>query len=146
MGRSEIWYERTDTGDTTDLTLTTTTTIPAGTSITITVYEDVGNDDSGANSVTDPSGTTHNYENSDSVALAGGTDETNTLTGFDGGGSTNAYIVRVELDGDGSDPALDSPQFDSLSVDTGTPSTAGSVISTASASIQTNASGVIQTE
>jgi len=146
VNTSEIWYERTDTGDSTSLDLTTTTTIPAGASVTVTVYEDVGNDDSGPNSVTDPSGATHNYENSASVTLSGGTNESNTLTGFDGGGSTNAYIVQVELDGDGSDPTLDSPQFDRLSADTGTPSTAGSVLSTSSGVIQTDSNGVIQTE
>ena len=122
---SEIWYDRTDTGDTTSFDITTTTTIPANTSITITIYEDVDDDGSGSGSVTDPSGTTHNYDNSDSVTLSGGSGETNTLSGFDGGGSANGYIVRVELDGDGSDPTLDSPQFDSLDVDTGTQ---GSVI------------------
>ena len=73
-----------------ELTLTTTSTLNDG-SITVTVYEDVGGDGSGAN--TDALGNA--YDNSASVSLAGGTDETNTLTGFDGT-TGNDYWLQVE--------------------------------------------------
>lgn len=113
---SDYWSgKKVEFGDNATITVTTTTTIPANTSITLTLFEDVGNDGSGAN--TDAIG--NSYDNSASVVLAGGAAETNDLTGFDGGGSQNAYWIRLELDGDGSDPTLDSPTVDSVDANAG---------------------------
>lgn len=69
--------------------LTTTTSIPTNTGITLHVYEDEGN--TGTGSYTDPNGKAYDYHNS--VALAGGTNETNTVSGF-AAGSGNAYWIR----------------------------------------------------
>lgn len=108
---SDYWTSKKQArGNTSTITITTTTSIPASTSITVTLFEDVGADGSGAS--TDAIG--NNYDNSASVTLAGGTDETNDLTGFDGGSSTNDYWAHFQLDGDGADPTLDSPTVDSF--------------------------------
>lgn len=72
--------------------LTTTATVPANTSLTVTVYEDVGNDGAGAN--TDPNGKA--YDNSASQSVSSGTN-TYSLTGFDKG-LGNAYWIRVQPD------------------------------------------------
>ena len=136
---SDYWTSKqTEIGDQTTITATTTTTIPAGTSITLTLYEDVGNDGTGAS--TDAIG--NSYDNSASATLSGGADETTDLAGFDGGGSTNAYWVHLQLDGDGSDPTLDSPTVDSVSV---AASQVGSVIRTLGGVPQTNA-GVLRSK
>lgn len=71
-------------------TLESTATLNGG-AIDVTVYEDVGDDGSGAN--TDAIG--NSYDNSDTVTLAGGTDETNALTGFDGSNG-NAYWCQLQ--------------------------------------------------
>lgn len=101
-------------GDTTTITLTTTSSIPSGASVTVTCYEDVGGDGSGA--TTDALGNA--YDNSATATLAGGTDETTDLSGFDGGGQTNDYWLQVELAGDGSDPTLASPTLTSVDANT----------------------------
>lgn len=108
---SDYWTSKqSGVGDNSTITITTTTTIPTNTSITVTLFEDVSGDGSGAS--TDAIG--NSYDNSASVTLAGGTDETNDLTGFDGGGSTNDYWAHFQIDGDGADPTLDSPTVDSF--------------------------------
>lgn len=117
MGTSEIWYKDTAIAERASITLRTTTTIPTNTSIDITVYEDVGDDNTGPNSVTDPSGTVHNYENEKTANLNGGTNEETNLTGFDTSGVSSAYIVRVELDGQGTDPTVDSPTVDKIELE-----------------------------
>lgn len=111
---SDYWTSKqTEVGGLSSIDVTTTTTIPASASITLTLFEDVGADGSGAN--TDAIG--NNYDNSASVSLTGGTSETNTLTGFDGGGSTNDYWMHFAIDGDGTDPTVTTPTFSSVSFD-----------------------------
>lgn len=111
---SELWTaKKSNTGERSEIQLTTDSTVPTNTSITVTLYEDVGQDGSGGS--TDAIGNA--YDNSASVVLSGGS-ETNTLTGFDGGSSTNDYWFRLEFDGDGSDPSLDAPQLNSIQIKT----------------------------
>lgn len=90
--------------------LTTTATIPSTSqSITVTVYEDVGNDGSGAS--TDPNGRA--YDNSASQSIAAGTN-TYSLTGFSGG-LGNAYWARIEP---GTSDETTTATLDSLTIET----------------------------
>lgn len=101
-------------GDTETIAVTTTTAIPTGASVTLTLYEDVENDGTGPN--TDALGNA--YDTAASATLSGGADETTALSGFDGGGTENAYWLRIEFGGDGADPTLDAPTLDSVDVTT----------------------------
>lgn len=76
----------------TDIVLETDSTVPANATVTVTVYQDTENDGSGAN--TDPNGKA--YDNSASTTLAGGTGETNTLTGF-AEDQDGAYWVEIDF-------------------------------------------------
>lgn len=122
--------KKSETGDSSTITVTTTSTITAGTSITVTLYEDVGQ--TGAS------------DNSASTTLSGGADETNDLTGFSGAGSTNDYWFDIEPAGDGSDPTTASPTLSSIQSDASA-AAAGSVFVTSSGVLQTT-SGVIDTQ
>ena len=130
---TSTWWstKRTETGAKSAPVIATDSTIPVGTSIDITLFEDVGNDQTG--SQTDARN--NDYDNKDTVTLSGGTDETNTLSGFDGGGTTNNYWVKVELSGDGSDPTLASPTLTSIEVRT---SAATAVPETSTMTMQDN--------
>lgn len=81
-----------------DITLTTTSTLNGG-SVTVTVYEDTTTD-----------GTA---DNTNSVALSGGTDETNTLSGFDAS-TGNDYWIEADLGV--TNESDDSPELDRAEV------------------------------
>lgn len=68
--------------------------IPAGVTVTLSVYEDVGGDGSGSSSFTAPDGTSIPYDNSNSTTLTDG-QTTYTLSGFDGS-SGNNITPRLE--------------------------------------------------
>lgn len=96
-----------------DITLTTTTTLNSGT-ITVYVYEDVGNDGTGGHAsspITDADGNSIPFDNVNSTALTGGASESNTLSGFDAS-TGNAYFVRFVF-GSLTNPTDTSPTVDS---------------------------------
>lgn len=146
MGSDMFTSKKSEVGDNSTIDIVHDATIPGGTTISVTLFEDVGGDGSGAN--TDALGNA--YDNSNSGALSGGGGNTLSLSGFDGGGSTNDYWLKVDIDGDGTDPTLDSPTVDSVDVaaaSAGGGGGAGSVLTTDSNGvIQTDSSGIIQTQ
>ena len=104
-----------------DVTVETTSTIPSGTGISLTVYEDVGAD--GAGSATgSPDALGNPYDNEATQALSGGS-ESFTLSGFDGGTSRNDYWVKVELSGNSADVTTASPELSKLLVASTVPET-----------------------
>ena len=86
--------------------LTTTATIPSGSSITVYVYEDISG--SSNSDVTDA-------DNSNSTTISDGTN-TNTLSGFSGG-TGNSYFLIAEYT-PGSAASLDSATLDTDSIRT----------------------------
>lgn len=132
----------TETGDNSSIDVVHDATIPTGTSITCTLFEDVGNDGAGAN--TDALG--NSYDNSASGSLSAGTGNTLTLTGFDGGSSTNAYWAHLELDGDGTDPTLGPVSVGSLDVQAASGGGAsGTGVLQSSGGVIQSSNGVLQT-
>lgn len=97
-----------------EVTLTVTSTLNGG-SVTAHVYEDVGNDGTGANSITDPDGNVIDYDNHDSSPLSGGT-ETIQLVGYDAG-ANNGYYVRFVW-AVPSNPTNTSPTISSWELET----------------------------
>ena len=95
--------------------------IPANTSGTIYVYEDVG-DDGGASQVT-VGGTTINYDNTDSAALVDA-DTDYTLSGFDAS-SGNRIWARVEIDN--TDDVTTAELTEALTIETTAQSIAATV-------------------
>jgi len=94
-----------------DLTLSyEAVSVPANTSATVTVYEDVGGDGSGPN--TDPNGRA--YDNADTVSLSDGT-TSYSLTGF-AGGAGNDYWIESELSNTNLEVAAEEDFAATLSV------------------------------
>lgn len=139
-GSSSHWTDKkSSTGDSSSVDLTTTTSLPAGTSVTVTLFQDDDADGAGAN--TDALG--NSYDNSASVTLSGGT-ETNTLTGFDADGSTDNWWLEIQADPDSTDLSAGLITLDSWDVQNAV--SAGSVRSTTAAGvIQTTSAAVIKT-
>lgn len=111
-----------------EFTLTTTATLNAG-SLTVTVYEFV---DGGTNGSTDAIGNA--YQNSVSVALAGGVDETNTLAGFDGSAGNTVWL-HVEY-GAPASPTDTSPTFSSYTLDTASTATVSGTVTLDSSALE----------
>lgn len=114
--------------------LTTTGTVPANTSLTITVYEDVGADGSGAN--TDPNG--KSYDNSATESVADGTN-TYSLTGLDGS-SGNEYWLEVVP---GTSDLTETATLTEATL--GGDATSGSVLTWSSGALQTTDGGSLMT-
>lgn len=122
-----------------DVTVTfTAVNIPTNTSVALTVYEDVGNDGTGASSFTDANGTSHNYDNSNSTTLSNGV-TSYTLTGFNGGAGDGYY---VDLQPDNTDDVSTASLTEQVSVTAAqTIGASAATLSTAEPSVSVTTTG-----